>query len=64
MTGAGYLQPHVALVVGDDPDVRSGAGDRLQDLPDRVSFMSKSWGGFDALVQAGKAVCQPQLPVT
>ena len=27
MTGAGYLQPHVALV-GDDPDVRSGAGDR------------------------------------
>lgn len=38
-------------------------GVELDDLPDCVTFMPKSWRGLDVLVQAERAVHQPQLPV-
>jgi len=42
----------------------SGAvGDALDDLPDCVTFMPKPWRGLDVLVEAEKAVHQPQPPV-
>jgi CheY-like chemotaxis protein len=42
----------------------SGAAcDRLEDLPDCVTFMPKPWRGLDVLVEAEKAMHQPQLPV-
>lgn len=34
------------------------------DLPDCVLFMPKPWRGLDVLVEAEKAVQEPQLPVT
>ena len=34
------------------------------DLPGCVSFLPKPWRGLDVLVQADKAVHQPQPPVT
>jgi len=43
----------------------SGAADaRLNDLPDCVTFMPKPWRGLDVLIQAEKAVHDPQPPVT
>jgi CheY-like chemotaxis protein len=113
-------EPHVALIVEDDPDVRELAaalleeteldvvevesaeaaldclqerggevamvqlakaactlwptirivltsgdpGARLDDLPECVTFMPKPWRGLDVLVQAEKAVHDPQPPVT
>ncbi|WP_246690513.1 response regulator [Microvirga aerophila] len=36
----------------------------FEDLPDSVTFMPKPWRGLDVLVQAEKAMHQPQLPVT
>jgi len=53
------LWPTVRIVL------TSGAVDsRLDDLPDCVTFMAKPWRGLDVLVQAEKAVHQPQPPVT
>ena len=53
------LWPTVRIVL------TSGALDsRLDDLPDCVTFMPKPWRGLDVLVQAEKAVHQPQPPVT
>ena len=34
------------------------------DLPDGVTFMPKPWRGLDVLVEAEKAVREPQPPVT
>ncbi|WP_157934690.1 response regulator [Microvirga ossetica] len=43
----------------------SGAAvDALDDLPDYVTFMPKPWRGLDVLIEAEKAVHQPQLPVS
>jgi DNA-binding NtrC family response regulator len=43
----------------------SGAPDaRLSDLPECVTFMPKPWRGLDVLVQAEKAIHDPQPPVT
>jgi DNA-binding NtrC family response regulator len=43
----------------------SGAvADELDDLPERITFMPKPWRGLDVLVQAEKAIHQPQQPVT
>jgi CheY-like chemotaxis protein len=43
----------------------SGAvADELDDLPECVTFMLKPWRGLDVLVQAEKAIHQPQPPVT
>jgi DNA-binding NtrC family response regulator len=39
-------------------------GIALADLPDCVTFMPKPWRGLDVLVQAEKAVHEPQPPVT
>jgi hypothetical protein len=36
----------------------------LKDLPACVTFMPKPWRGLDVLVEAEKALNQPQLPVT
>jgi CheY-like chemotaxis protein len=42
----------------------SGAADgRLDDLPDCVTFMPKPWRGLDVLVEAEKAMHEPQPPV-
>ena len=42
----------------------SGAsGDWLEDLPDCVTFVPKPWRGLDILVQADKAVREPQPAV-
>lgn len=42
----------------------SGAGsDRLDELPDCVTFMPKPWRGLDVLVEADKAMREPQPPV-
>jgi hypothetical protein len=32
-------------------------------LPDCVTFMPKPWRGLDVLIEAEKAIHQPQLPV-
>ncbi|MEE1614024.1 response regulator [Microvirga sp. CF3016] len=43
----------------------SGAvADELDDLPECVTFMPKPWRGLDVLIQAEKAIHQPQPPVT
>ena len=43
----------------------SGAPDaQLDDLPECVTFMPKPWRGLDVLVQAEKAIQDPQPPVT
>jgi len=43
----------------------SGAtADRRDELPDCVTFMPKPWRGLDVLVEADKAVREPQPPVT
>ena len=36
----------------------------LEGLPPCVTFMPKPWRGLDVLVEAEKAINQPQLPVT
>jgi DNA-binding NtrC family response regulator len=56
---AGKLWPTVRVVLtSGDP----GAG--LADLPEGVTFMPKPWRGLDVLVQAEKAIHDPQPPVT
>ena len=53
------LWPTVRVVLtSGDP----GAG--RADLPDCVTFMRKPWRGLDVLVQAEKALHDPQPPVT
>jgi DNA-binding NtrC family response regulator len=53
------LWPTVRVVLtSGDP----GAG--LGDLPECVTFMPKPWRGLDVLVQAEKAIRDPQPPVT
>jgi CheY-like chemotaxis protein len=53
------LWPTVRVVLtSGDP----GAG--LADLPECVTFMPKPWHGLDVLVQADKAIHDPQPPVT
>ena len=53
------LWPTIRVVLtSGDP----GAG--LADLPECVTFMPKPWRGLDVLVQAEKAIRDPQPPVT
>jgi DNA-binding NtrC family response regulator len=53
------LWPTVRIVLtSGDP------GARLDDLPACVTFMPKPWRGLDVLVQAEKAIHDPQPPVT
>jgi DNA-binding NtrC family response regulator len=53
------LWPTVRVVLtSGDPSAASG------DLPDCVTFMPKPWRGLDVLVQAEKAIHDPQPPVT
>jgi DNA-binding NtrC family response regulator len=53
------LWPTVRIVLtsGDPGAVSDG-------LPDGVTFMPKPWRGLDVLVEAEKAVREPQAPVT
>lgn len=39
-------------------------GTQSDDLPECVTFMPKPWRGLDVLVQAEKAIHDPQPPVT
>ena len=53
------LWPTVRFVLtSGDPSAASG------DLPECVTFMPKPWRGLDVLVQAEKAIHDPQPPVT
>lgn len=53
------LWPTIRIVLtSGDPGAVS------DDLPDGVTFMSKPWRGLDVLVEAERAVQQPQPPVT
>ena len=53
------LWPTVRIVLtSGDPSARS------DDLPECVTFMPKPWRGLDVLVQAEKAIHDPQPPVT
>jgi DNA-binding NtrC family response regulator len=53
------LWPTVRVVLtSGDPAAQS------DDLPECVTFMPKPWRGLDVLVQAEKAIHDPQPPVT
>jgi DNA-binding NtrC family response regulator len=53
------LSPTVrVLLTSGDPAAQS------DDLPECVTFMPKPWRGLDVLVQAEKAIHDPQPPVT
>ena len=53
------LWPTIRIVLtSGDPGAVS------DDLPDGVTFMPKPWRGLDVLVEAEKAVREPQAPVT
>ncbi|GEO16582.1 response regulator [Microvirga aerophila] len=53
------LWPTMRIVLtSGDPDAAS------DDLPDCVTFMPKPWRGLDLLVQAERAIRDPQPPVT
>ena len=53
------LWPTIRVVLtSGDPAARS------DDLPECVTFMPKPWRGLDVLVQAEKAIRDPQPPVT
>ena len=53
------LWPTIRIVLtSGDPDAQEN------DLPDCVTFMPKPWRGLDVLVQAEKAINDPQPPVT
>jgi DNA-binding NtrC family response regulator len=53
------LWPTVRVVLtSSDPGAAS------EELPDCVTFMPKPWRGLDVLVQAEKAIHDPQPPVT
>jgi DNA-binding NtrC family response regulator len=53
------LWPTIRIVI-----TSGAAGASLEGLPERVTFMPKPWRGLDVLVEAEKALNQPQLPVT
>jgi DNA-binding NtrC family response regulator len=53
------LWPTIRIVL-----TSGAAGDGPGDLPDCVTFMPKPWRGLDVLVQAEKAIHDPQPPVT
>ena len=56
---ASPLWPTVRVVLtSGDPGAVS------EELPDCVTFMPKPWRGLDVLVQAEKAIHDPQPPVT
>ena len=53
------LWPTIRIVLtSGDPGAVS------EDLPDDVTFMPKPWRGLDVLIEAEKAVREPQAPVT
>jgi DNA-binding NtrC family response regulator len=53
------LWPTIRVVLtSGDPSARA------DDLPECVTFMPKPWRGLDVLVQAEKAIHDPQPPVT
>lgn len=52
------LWPTIRIVL-----TSGAAGDRLEVLPDSVTFMPKPWRGLDVLVEADKAMHHPRLPV-
>jgi len=52
------LWPTIRIVL-----TSGAAGNDLNGLPDCVTFMPKPWRGLDVLIQAEKAMLQPQLPV-
>jgi CheY-like chemotaxis protein len=52
------LWPTIKIVLTSG-DPRAGP----DDLPDCVTFMPKPWRGLDVLIEAEKAMHQPQLPV-
>lgn len=55
---ASKLWPTVRIVLtSGDPGIE------LSDLPEGVTFMPKPWRGLDVLVQAERAVHEPQLPM-
>jgi CheY-like chemotaxis protein len=53
------LWPTIRIVL-----TSGAAAANLDDLPDCVTFMPKPWRGLDVLMQAEKAVHQPQPPMT
>ena len=53
------LWPTIRIVL-----TSGAAGGRLDELPDCVTFMPKPWRGLDVLVEAEKAIQEPQPPVT
>ncbi len=53
------LWPTIRIVI-----TSGAAGASLEGLPERVTFMPKPWRGLDVLVEAEKALNEPQLPVT
>jgi DNA-binding NtrC family response regulator len=53
------LWPTVRIVI-----TSGAAGASLEGMPERVTFMPKPWRGLDVLVEAEKALNEPQLPVT
>jgi len=56
---AGTLWPTIRFVLSSgDPCAVS------EDLPDGVAFMPKPWRSLDVLIQADKAIRDPQPPVT
>jgi CheY-like chemotaxis protein len=52
------LWPTIRIVL-----TSGAASDRLDELPDCVTFMPKPWRGLDVLVEADKAMREPQPPV-
>jgi DNA-binding NtrC family response regulator len=52
------LWPTIRIVL-----TSGAADDRLDELPDCVTFMPKPWRGLDVLIEADKAVREPQPPV-
>ena len=52
------LWPTIRIVL-----TSGAARDRPEELPDSVTFIPKPWRGLDVLVEADKAVREPQPPV-
>jgi CheY-like chemotaxis protein len=52
------LWPKIRIVL-----TSGAASDRPDELPDSVTFIPKPWRGLDVLVEADKAIREPQPPV-
>lgn len=52
------LWPTIRIVL-----TSGAASDRLNDMPESVTFIPKPWRGLDVLVEADKAIREPQPPV-